>query len=94
MEFLLYILIGLNITYYSIHSLNKNHITGDVLISWLNDRELQDVFYNHPLWFKKTLCFIFLLETLFWPLVLLYLGYKYITSDNNNNNYRFNGFSI
>ena len=94
MEFILYLLIGLIVTYNTINTLNKYNITGDFLISCMNDPELEYMFLNHPSWLKYTLYFIFTLEVFFWPLAILYMIYSYMTSGNNNNNNKFNGFSI
>lgn len=97
MEFLLYILyivVGLIITNSTINILNENNITWDMLLSYTNEPELEEIFLNHPSWFKNMLCFIFILEVFLWPLVVLYWIYKRITSNNDDNNDKFNGLAI
>ena len=71
MGFLIYLLIGLIITLYTIIVLNKNNITLDILISYINDPKLEKIILDHPLWVKSMLCFIFILEVLLWPIVAL-----------------------
>ena len=94
MEFLLYIIIGLFITNSTIHILNKNNITWDMFVSYTNEPELEEIFLKHPFWFKNMLCFIFILEVFLWPLVVLYWICKRITSNNDDNNDKFNGLAI
>ena len=94
MEFLLYIIIGLFITNSTIHILNENNITWDMIVSYANDSEFEEIFLKHPFWFKNMLCFIFILEVFLWPLVLLYWIYKCITSNNDDNNDKFYGLAI
>lgn len=94
MEFLLYLVIGLMITHSTIHILNKNNITWDMIVSYANDLELEEIFLKHPFWFKNMLCFIFILEVFLWPLVVLYWIYKHITSNHDDNNDKFNGLAI
>ena len=94
MGFLLYNIIGLIITNSTIHILNKNNITLDMIVSYANDSELEEIFLKHPFWFKNMLCFIFILEVFLWPLVVLYWIYKRITSNNDDNNDKFYGLAI
>lgn len=94
MGFLLYIIIGLFITNSTIHILNKDNITWDMIVSYANDSELEEIFLKHPFWFKNMLCFIFILEVFLWPLVVLYWIYKRITSNNDDNNDKFYGLAI
>ena len=97
MEILLYLVIGLAITHSTIHILNKNNITWDMLVSHANDPELEEIFLKHPFWFKNMLCFIFILEVFLWPLVVLYWiykRYKRITSNHGDDNDKFNGLTI
>ena len=92
MGFLLYIVVGLIITNSTIHILNN--ITWDMIVSYANDSELEEIFLKHPSLFKNMLCFIFILEVFLWPLVVLYWIYKRITSNNDDNNDKFNGLAI
>ena len=94
MGFLLYIIIGLIITNSTIHILNNDNITWDMIVSYVNDSELVEIFLKHPFWFKNMLCFIFILEVFLWPLVVLYWIYKRITSNNDDNNDKFYGLAI
>lgn len=94
MGFLLYLVIGLAITHSTIHILNKNNITWDMVVSHANDPGLEEIFLKHPFWFKNMLCFIFILEVFLWPLVVLYWIYKRITSNHDDNNDKFNGVTI
>ena len=94
MGFLLYNIIGLIITNSTIHILNKKDITWDMIASYVNDSELEEIFLKHPFWFKNMLCFIFILEVFLWPLVILYWIYKRITSNNDDNNDKFYGLAI
>lgn len=94
MGFLLYIVVGLIITNSTIDILNESNITWDMIVSYANDPELEEIFLNHPSWLKNMLCFIFILEVFLWPLVVLYWIYKRITSNNDDNNDKFNGLAI
>ena len=94
MEFLLYIIIGLFITNSTIHILNKNNITWDMIVSYANNSEFEEIFLKHPFLFKNMLCFIFILEVFLWPLVVLYWIYKCIASNNDDNNDKFYGLAI
>lgn len=97
MEILLYLVIGLIITHSTIHILNKNNITWDMVVSHANDPGLEEIFLKHPFWFKNMLCFIFILEVFLWPLVVLYWiykRYKRITSNHDDDNDKFNVLTI